>query len=216
MTTAQRSGCFGLLLKLIGIRHNEATKQSRLPYRRRDDFLSPAELSFYRILERAAASDFKTLAKVRIADLLFVPRQENFHAYQNKINRKHADFVLCDPATMKPQLVIELDDASHQRPDRRERDRFVDDAFAAAGLPILHVKVQGSYSVANLAQKIELAVSQNTIARSSPLSGQDGPPDCPKCNTAMTQRTAKRGRHAGKRFWACTNYPNCREIISIE
>ena len=216
MTASQPSGCLGLILKLVGIRPNATAEASRLPYRRRDDFLSPAELSFFRILERAVAGKFKITVKVRIGDLLFVPRQKGSRAHENKINRKHVDFVLCDPATMKPQLVIELDDASHQRPDRQERDRFVDDAFAAASFPILHVKAKSSYSVAELTQRIALALSQNMIPPSAPLPGQKEPPDCPKCNTAMVSRTATRGRHAGQKFWACTNYPNCREIISIE
>ncbi len=32
----------------------------------------------------------------------------------------------------------------------------------------------------------------------------------------MVQRKAAKGKHAGKRFWACTNYPPCREIIGID
>ncbi len=32
-----------------------------------------------------------------------------------------------------------------ERPDRQERDRFVDGVFAAAGLPLAHVPVSHSY-----------------------------------------------------------------------
>ena len=42
-------------------------------------------------------------------------------------------------------LAIALDDASHDRKDRQDRDGFVDSALAAAGLPILHVKASARY-----------------------------------------------------------------------
>jgi len=54
----------------------------------------------------------------------------------NRIDRKHVDFLLCDPATMRPLLGVELDDASHQRRDREQRDRLMEQAFAAAELPL--------------------------------------------------------------------------------
>ncbi len=40
-------------------------------------------------------------------------------------------------------------------------------------------------------------------------------PDCPKCGSAMTQRTAKQGVNIGNVFWGCSNYPQCRGIIAI-
>ncbi len=46
--------------------------------------------------------------------------------------------MLCDAATTAPRLVVELDDANHDRPDRRDRDAFVDAVLSAAGLPIAH------------------------------------------------------------------------------
>lgn len=38
---------------------------------------------------------------------------------------------------------------------------------------------------------------------------------CPKCGSAMIRRTAKRGANAGNKFWGCSSYPKCREIINI-
>lgn len=215
-----RSGCLGRILKMIGIGPgSDASRESnRLPYRLRDDFLSPAELSFYRVLEQAAGGQYAINAKVRIADLLFVPKQHGDQSWRNKIDRKHADFLLCAPATMRPQLVIELDDTSHDRPDRQERDAFLDEAFAAAGLAILHIKAARSYSIVDLRQQITEVLSSNQSASvsSAPPLPTCQEPLCPKCSTPMVQRQAGKGKHAGKRFWACTNYPKCREIIGID
>jgi len=38
---------------------------------------------------------------------------------------------------------------------------------------------------------------------------------CPKCNTEMVLRKANKGKNAGKEFYGCPNYPNCKEIIEL-
>ena len=39
---------------------------------------------------------------------------------------------------------------------------------------------------------------------------------CPKCGASMVKRTATKGPRAGKPFYSCSRYPNCRFIINIE
>jgi hypothetical protein len=51
---------------------------------------------------------------------------------------------------MKPRCGVELDDSSHARPDRQERDVFVDEVFEVAGLPLLRVPAKSAYSPAAL------------------------------------------------------------------
>lgn len=41
-----KSGCLGVFLPFL---KRKEVKMSKLPYRVRDDFLSPAELSFYKV-----------------------------------------------------------------------------------------------------------------------------------------------------------------------
>jgi|LWDU01.1.fsa_nt_gi hypothetical protein len=40
-------------------------------------------------------------------------------------------------------------------------------------------------------------------------------PSCPKCGSGMTLRTARQGHYAGKKFWGCRNYPNCKGIVNL-
>ena len=40
-------------------------------------------------------------------------------------------------------------------------------------------------------------------------------PQCPSCSSAMVQRTARKGRHAGRQFWGCSNYPRCTGTRAI-
>lgn len=40
-------------------------------------------------------------------------------------------------------------------------------------------------------------------------------PACPKCGKPMALRTAQKGKNAGKQFWGCTGYPECKKIAEI-
>ncbi|MGE5212676.1 MAG: restriction endonuclease [Nitrospirota bacterium] len=40
-------------------------------------------------------------------------------------------------------------------------------------------------------------------------------PNCPRCNTPMLMREARRGPNAGHKFWGCPNYPKCRGTRSL-
>jgi len=44
----------------------------------------------------------------------------------------------------------------------------------------------------------------------TPLYVTTGVPFCPVCQSRMAKRKAKRGANAGKEFWGCINYPDCR------
>lgn len=44
---------------------------------------------------------------------------------------------------------------------------------------------------------------------------RQSPPACPRCGTAMVQRVAKQGKHAGRSFWGCQQYPKCTGIVQI-
>src|SRR5690606_28630791 len=104
--------CLTAILRLFGINLGEPTATTgELPYRLRDDFLSPAELSFYRVLRLAVKDQAVILAKVNLADIFFVARPNQNQAYRNKIDRKHVDFLLLHAETMKPLVGLELDDS---------------------------------------------------------------------------------------------------------
>ena len=151
------------------------------------------------------------------------------HAYVNTLDRKHVYFLLCDPTDMRPLLGIELDDKSHRRPDRLQRDMFVDQVFDVAGLTLLHVPVQRAYRIEDIRERIApyLYVSVTPVADAQPQAVApvtkplSSPPlttgpACPKCGCEMILRTAKKGASAGKQFWGCSGYPNCRTMLPLE
>jgi hypothetical protein len=92
------------------------------------------------VLKQIYGERYTIFAKVSLKDIFFVSRPDKNMSYYNKIDRKHVDFLLYDLESNKPVLGIELDDKSHSRSDRKERDIFVNQIFEAAGLPLARVK----------------------------------------------------------------------------
>jgi restriction system protein len=41
-------------------------------------------------------------------------------------------------------------------------------------------------------------------------------PACPLCEAPMRERTARKGRHAGRKFWGCTKAPACKGVRKWE
>ena len=107
----------------------------RLPYDAIPSVLTRGELAFFDVLMHVVAGRYQVLAKVRLADLVEVTdNSPNRRAWFMRISQKHIDFVLCDRPSMRPLLLIELDDRSHHRGDRVERDDFVNQCLDSAGL----------------------------------------------------------------------------------
>jgi hypothetical protein len=215
MSDSEPQGCLVAILRLFSIRLSDSLQSSdQLPYRQRDDFLSAAELSFYRVLTLALDGSYLVCPKVNLADIFFVARPNENQSYRNRIDRKHVDFLLCELTSMKPILGIELDDSSHARRDRHDRDQFVDKIFKAAGLPLLRVRAAAEYSPQNIADLIRQAIAGRADLV-KPVAHEDRTPICPKCGTKMVLRKSKRGDLKGDEFWGCGNYPKCRETVPM-
>jgi hypothetical protein len=191
-----------------------------LPYRLRDDFLSPAEFSFYKVLSSLVGTRLTIQSKVRLADIFFVARPNENVAYFNRIAQRHLDFLVCDSITMKPLLGIELDDSSHKRNDRQERDEFVEKVFQVANLPLLRVPVQREYNSREIAAQIAPLLKDKVGVSATPLQPENNGrvssvPLCPKCGIPMVLRMVPQGEHKGKQFYGCQNYPRCREMKPV-
>jgi hypothetical protein len=70
LATRENSGCLAALLGWLGL----APKQKQgddlsLPYHLRDDFLSPAEISFYHVLQNIVGDRAVVCPKVSLGDL---------------------------------------------------------------------------------------------------------------------------------------------------
>lgn len=187
-----------------------ATDADPYPYGISDKFISPAELNFYLQAREILSGKYIVCPKISLAELLEVKAEDRsqWQTAFNKISAKRIDFLVCEAATMKPVYGIELDDASHDRPDRAKRDLFVDNVFRVVELPLLHVDCKEAYSHQEMVELL-LAPFQQNSNRSASEAAQNSQVFCTKCGAPMRKRLATDGPHSGEYYWVCSQYPKC-------
>ena len=112
--------------------------------------MSDDKAVLYRALVAALAADAVIFAKVRLADFLFVVNGGNDLKHAIKMDRKHVDFLLCDPFTMHPVAVVELTYPEEPNEKPLQRDPFVTRALKTAGISLLKVEQRPSYPIHEL------------------------------------------------------------------
>lgn len=188
----------------------------RLPYRLREKFFSSPELALFRVLQGMVKRHYMICPKVALNDIFYIVRpNENVHFF-NKIFRKHVDFLLCDPETLKPAIGIELVKPVG-RDETREADQFMEDLFLSAGLPLVHIPSSDRYSENDLAELLQLAVMKVKETGSLRATAKtDSVPMCPVCGRMMVLRIHRTGPDAGKKYYGCMDSPKCNGVVEID
>ena len=134
--------------------------ESQYSYQSRKQLFSPAERSFYGVLLQAVGNTHCVMAKVRVADVVSPHKglsKSDWRKAFNRISAKHFDYVVCDAATLDVRYVVELNDKSHDKPARVERDRFLQEVCRSAGVPLFTFRVQRSYSLPDVTEVLSEA-----------------------------------------------------------
>ncbi len=71
--------------------------------------------------------------------------QQRMKAF-NRICRKSVDYVIVNKRTRETILCIELDDYTHNRNSRKERDNFINSIFNNVGIPLFRIKAEPNYN----------------------------------------------------------------------
>ena len=211
------------------------------PYQSKDVLCSPAERSFLGALDNIVGKNYRIFAKVRLADIVDVQKGLSTSAWQSAFNRisgKHLDFIVCSANDLSIIGAIELDDKTHRGKGRHERDQFLDKILEAAGVPILRIKAQSTYSIKEISSSLDSAFNISGEAQfednqtvDDDIEISDDKPDdkftfspeaeiiapvCPKCGGELVQRAATKGQYAGQKFWGCSNFPKCKFVKKAE
>ena len=128
------------LYPLLKLRSNPkfSTSDYSDKYKRKYLFSRNEKYEFRKLYEWAQTNDYFVFPKVRLLDII-EPRSGRDYSLLNKIHAKHVDFVICDK-DLKIKFIIELDDSSHDRKDRSDRDEFVRQALKGAGYTLLQTR----------------------------------------------------------------------------
>lgn len=153
----------GIILAVLKPKFEVGREKPKYQYKRRQFFLTRAEHECYDTLVTAVGNEYHIFAQVHLPTLLDNKIVgQDWRAALAHINRKSVDFVLCDKAYLSPKLAIELDDKTHERPDRQERDKEVERILENAGIPLLRLENHGAFNLIDFTQKIKVALETST------------------------------------------------------
>jgi Protein of unknown function (DUF2726)/Topoisomerase DNA binding C4 zinc finger len=230
-----------LFLLIIGAAFGLAKKtklraDNEFPYQKIRTFLSPAERSFLGVLEKSLGGDYRVFSKIRLADVVKAKNGLSRAAGQrafNSISAKHVDFLICNSSDMSVMGAIELDDRTHDNPQRVRRDLFVDKVFEASQIPLLRVKARAGYSIPEITGRLKSCgiikpegisgVENGTESINAEIESRETTPSiqlkiepvCPRCGAGLVKKVATKGRYAGRKYLGCSNFPHCRYAEGI-
>lgn len=124
--------------------------KERTPYHKRLDFFSLEQRSLLRALKEAVEDYYIICPKVALNQFLFI--DSNNHRTQTdceeKIKDAMVDFLLCNPASMKPEIVVMMKDGQHEE----SCETFLTNVLESAGIKLVWVPENKVYSFDELRQ----------------------------------------------------------------
>lgn len=120
-------------------------------YSKKEYLLTQEELKLYKLLKDICKNNNLNLfCQVSLYELVKAKEYKDF----NKIKAKTIDYVIAD-TNCKIKLCIELDDTTHIRQDRIERDKFINELFKELDIKLLRIPVQKWYNIQQIEEKIK-------------------------------------------------------------
>lgn len=114
--------------------------KSLYSYETKQFIMTKVEHYAFMLLNQAVGDNYYIFPQVHISTFIdWKVKGQNWSAAMRHINQKSVDFLLCDKVWVNPKLAIELDDTTHEREDRIERDTEVERILASAHFPLLRI-----------------------------------------------------------------------------
>ncbi len=124
-------------------------------YKKKASLMSESEKILYANLLVAVGKEYDIFPQIALLSLVDKITQAS---YRNELFRI-VDFAVCNRTSGAPMLVIELNDASHNREDRKARDEKVKCILERAGLPLLTLTLDEIYAP-DLKKKVFSAIKK--------------------------------------------------------
>ncbi|KGK16119.1 queuosine biosynthesis protein QueD [Vibrio navarrensis] len=173
-------------------------------YRVKGPVLRSQEVAFFNALKTAVGEHGVVFSKVNMSSVIaprdIVSKKQLFIA-SNKISRSHFDYLICDPRTFEPRVVIELDNGKELNKSKVEREKLLMQVCKSANIPLIGTSVKHSYQVGRLRRL--LAAHIDLIEPDKEVRF------CKKCGSPMVIKVASQGEFKGRRFFTCSRQPNC-------
>ena len=120
-------------------------------YNKKEYLLTQPELKFFKLIKNITEkNNLNIFSQVALYEIVTSKNIKDF----NKIKSKTIDFVITD-VNSKIKLCIELDDTTHIRENRQQRDKFIEDLFNQLNIKLIRIPVQSYYNLKQLEEKIK-------------------------------------------------------------
>ena len=132
-------------------------------YKRKSSILTQTENEFYTQLCSAlnqAGLNVIVWPQVNVSSIIESigkDSQQRMKAF-NRICRKSVDYVIVNQKTRETILCIELDDYTHNRNSRKERDNFINSIFSSVGIPLFRIKADSNYDFSEIVSAVKQSI----------------------------------------------------------
>jgi len=131
---------FAIIVNLATARKNsEVSIEKKIySYTAKPYAMTTSEADFFKRLVSISQEKYLVFPQMHLSSFIdFKVKGQNWKAAFRHINGKSVDYLLCDIETLQPCYAVELDDWTHSRDDRKERDVEVERIMAQAGVPLV-------------------------------------------------------------------------------
>jgi hypothetical protein len=137
------------LLKILG---RAPERDAEWPFIFKKPLTRVEQVLFFRLSQ--TLPELVVLAQVPLSSFLRVRKGHTWSEWFNRINQKSVDFLVCE-RDFSIVMAVELDDASHEAPDRRRADRAKSRALSAAGVRLVHWRAGSLPDVASIRELVD-------------------------------------------------------------
>lgn len=143
--------------------NNSQIKKSQYKYYAKSYVMTSRENDCFKILNEIFSSKWFVVPQVHLSALLdYRVKGQNWNAAFRHINGKSVDFVLIGKESYKVVCAIELDDSTHSKPDRKERDIEIERMFKGARIPLARISKFESMTKPEIAKVVTDAINENS------------------------------------------------------
>ncbi len=140
---------------------------SVFPYQANSKIVSKAEYEFYLAARKALGSDYVLCPKPSLAAFFSISDPAADFLAADRLSRVNVDFLVCSVTTLRIFFGIQFEE-NQKKPESRKQDAFIEEAFKAAGLPLLHIHQSDDYSLPDLKEWFDEAILDGKQTNDAP------------------------------------------------
>lgn len=195
--------------------------------------LSPEERGLLVALEQAITDQYRIFCKIRLDELVSMPTAHPQLQQMKPVTATSSppvDYLVCTYPGLKPIGVVMSEDPTAAT----EQRVFFRQLLVSSNIPLVTFPFKAEFTQPEVKTKLMEAFPVSLISNVPiPHTPPSSPPqktanlllvqpvnqteqDCPQCSAPMIKRQVSKGPHAGRFFWACSNYPDCKQLLAVK